>query len=120
MTRLPPASALLAMIAGYLVWSLCFVALYAVLSVGCALHLQLRPGILGIDPLTLLLAAAWLLHLAALAWLVLAAWRKHPRRPHANGTGPAFLPWVTLVLHLTALAATVWIGLPVLLLPPCA
>lgn len=107
--------ALLTLIAGYLVWSSCFVLLYALLSVGCELQLQLRPGPLGTNALSLLLAAAWLLHLGALAWLIRAA-----LRPRPDGAAPVFLRHLTLLLHVTALAATLWVGFPLLVLPPCS
>jgi len=107
--------ALVSLIAGYLVWSSCFVALYGLLSVGCTLQLQLRAGPFGTNGLTLLLAAVWLLHLAVLAWLIRSALRRR-----TGGEAPAFLRRITLLLHLSALAATLWIGLPLLLLPPCS
>ena len=121
MTRLPyrgPAG-LPTMIAGYLVWSSCFVLLYALLSVGCELRLQLQPVAGGVNALSLVLGLVWALHLLALAWLIQDAWRAGrdaAREAHAG----RFLRRVTVMLHLTALAATLWVGFPLLVLPPCS
>lgn len=114
--RFSRPTALVTMIAGYLVWSSCFVVLYSLLSIGCELQWQ-RFGLLGISSITLMLIFAWLLHLLALGWLIRAAWQAE----RAGLPPPSrFVRRVTLILHLTAFAATIWIGLPILALPPCA
>lgn len=108
--------AMVGLIAGYLVWSLCFVVLYSLLSVGCEAgwhHYRL----LGINLLSWLLVLAWLLHVAAAAWLVWRVKSSDPEQLERNGR---FMRRVTLLLHVTALAGTIWIGIPVLGLPPCA
>jgi len=106
--------ALVTLIAGYLVWSSCFVALYGLLSLGCRLPAGLRVGPLGVDLVAAGLVAVWLLHLAALAVLIRAT-----RRRSAESDEGLFMRRLALILHLSAVAATLWIGFPLLLLPPC-
>jgi len=108
--------AMVGLIAGYLVWSLCFVVLYSLLSVGCELawhHVQL----LGINLLSWLLLLVWLLHVAAVGALV---WRVNRSDPAELDRPGRFMRHVTLLLHATAFVGTIWIGFPVLGLPPCA
>ncbi|MDF2096939.1 hypothetical protein [Aquibaculum arenosum] len=107
--------ALLGLIAGYLIWASCFVSLYTLQSVGCALALDLPAGPFGLNATTLVLVIIWLLHLAGLALLIHRTHRSHPENEHAS-----FMRRVSLILHFSALAATLWVGFPVLFLPPCA
>ncbi|WP_366555072.1 hypothetical protein [Aquibaculum sediminis] len=107
--------ALLGLIAGYLIWASCFVSLYTVLSLGCALAPNLPAGPFGLNVITLVLALVWLLHLAGFALLIQRTHSGHPEDEHAG-----FMRRVSLILHFSALAATLWVGLPVLFLPPCA
>lgn len=104
----PRAAASLAQLTGgFLLWSSCFVVLYALLSLGCEAGWTtgLRPS----------LVAAWGMHLAALALLLAWQWKTR-KRPGA----PPGLRAVALAATLAALLGTVWIGWPTLALPPCA
>ena len=105
-----PRRWLLGATAGLLLWSLCFVVLYGGLSLGCAAGWQSREW-LGTNALTLALGMAWLVHLALLA-LLLAWFVRQPLAP----------PVRALAITLTGIAivATLWIGWPLLALPPCA
>jgi len=107
--------ALLALIAGYLVWSLCFVLLYSLLSIGCEVGWH-RPSLLGLNLLSWLLLLTWILHMGAGAWLI---WQARNSDPPPSHTTAHFIRRVTLLLHTTALGGTIWIGLPILALPPC-
>src|SRR5690625_1037229 len=107
--------ALVSMIAGYLVWSLCFVVLYSLLSVGCEAGWH-QTRLLGINLRSWLLVSSWLLHLAVGAWLLREVWKSDPEATDRSGR---FIRRVTLLLDVTAFGATIWIGLPVLGLPPC-
>lgn len=107
--------ALVTLIAGFLVWSSCFVALYGLLSLGCRLPAGLRAGPFGLDLVTPALVAVWLLHLAAVVMLIRGTRRRRPDGEHG-----AFVRRLSLFLHLSAFAATLWIGFPLLLLPPCS
>lgn len=113
-TPLRAAACLAHLGGGLLLWSSCFVALYALLSLGCEAGWGdlLRPALL----------ATWALHLVVLAALLAWQWRGRPA--HAAGEGsprvPSALRGVGLAVTAAALLATVWIGWPVLALPPCA
>jgi len=104
---------------GWVVWSSAFVLLYGLLSLGCMYGWD---GI-GVGPTSVLdgvLAVTWLAHLAALAALSAWAWRTEPRGDD-GGTGThRMLAFATRAGYLSALAATAWLGFPILLLEPCA
>jgi hypothetical protein len=92
---------------GLLLWSSCFVVLYALLSLGC--EAGWTHGLLPA------LWVAWAAHLAALGLLLAWQWKSR--------TSFAPLPElraVALAATLVALVATAWIGWPTLALPPCA
>ena len=111
---------LLLAIAGLVVWSSAFVALYAIVSLGCVYGWH-RPELAGVRLLTALLALVWLAHLATLVWLQwygLSRWRLLRR---AGETGPAlYLAALTGLIAAVSLVGTVYLGTPILLLPPCA
>jgi len=101
-----PLSGPLALIAGFSLWALAFVLLYAGHGYSCAA---------GFDGVRWLLASLWLILLAAGAALILAFFRKRARGP--NDT--AFLRRLGLILAVAALGAMLWTGMPVVLLEPC-
>lgn len=111
-------AALLALIAGFTAWAVCFVLLYSVLSLGCAAELQARTSI-GVNALSVLLVAVWVAHLAVLVWLLQAARRSGPATDIEGRTPHSFLVTMAVILNALALASTIWFGLPVLFLPPC-
>jgi hypothetical protein len=111
---------LLLAVGGLIVWSSAFVFLYAVLSLGCVYGWH-RPELAGISLLTGLLALVWLAHIAALVWLQwygLSRWRQI----RAEGKdGPAlYLAALTALVAAVSLVGTVYLGTPVVILPPCA
>ncbi|WP_332675150.1 hypothetical protein [Aromatoleum sp.] len=102
---------------GLVVWSVWFVALYAGLAVACERAPQ-APGAGGPIALNVgfglfTLATAGLLALSATACL--RALRREPERPPRE----RFVARVGAAVHLIALAATLFIGVPLLGLPPC-
>lgn len=99
------------LVAGFLVWSAAFTALYSLHAVGCAAGWQ-EAGIYA-SPLRLALVAVWLVHLAALVWLTL--WL----RPATAGTKAPPLARAAWALSALALAATLATGAPVLALELC-
>ncbi len=107
------AACLVQLCGGFVLWSSCFVVLYALLSLGC------EAG--GGAWLRVVLGVAWLLHLAALGALLAWQWARRPGagRPPLPGLPPS-LHRVALAASAAALLGTVWIGWPVLALPPCA
>lgn len=92
---------LLLSLSGLIVWANCFVVLYGALSLGCVLRLDQRV-------ITLALLLLWALHLGLLGWLL---WRFH-------GQG-SFLFRLTGLVAAIGLVSTLWIGWPMLMLPPC-
>lgn len=111
---------LLLAVGGLIVWSSAFVFLYSVLSLGCVYGWH-RPELAGVGLLTILLALVWLAHIAALVWLQwygLSRWR----RIRAEGeNGPAlYLAALTALVAAVSLVGTVYLGTPVVILPPCA
>jgi hypothetical protein len=104
-------SALAGLVAGFLVWSSAFVALYGLHAVGCNLGWQ-APETYA-SPLRLALVAVWLLHAAALVWLVLHF------RPAAAASSAPFLERAAFTLSALALAVTLITGAPILALDLC-
>lgn len=95
---------------GLLVWASSFVVLYGGHALGCEAGWQARL-LAGTSGLTVALAAAWAVHLLALAallWWVM-------RWPATGLLAP-----LSRTLTMVAIVATVWTGWPVLALPPCA
>ena len=105
-----PRRWLLAATAALLLWSLCFVVLYGGLSLGCEAGWQSRE-VLGTNALTLALVLAWAIHLSALVAL-LAWFVRQPLAPQVRA--------LAVTLTGIAIVATLWIGWPLLALPPCA
>jgi hypothetical protein len=93
---------------GFLVWSSCFVTLYALSAVGCEWGWAgVHVGLLTLHRAVLL--AVWVLHLAVFPPLVLAV------------LGAPDDPWrrPALASTLAAFAATVWSGAPAAVLTSC-
>jgi hypothetical protein len=111
------ARRLLLAITGLIVWASAFVALYVVLSVGCAADLH-RFQTLGSNALTVLLGAVFGVHLAALGalqWWALASWRVRRDATRSNG----YLAVLTCTITAVGIVSLLFIGLPMLLVPPC-
>jgi hypothetical protein len=103
---------------GWIVWSSAFVSLYALLSLGCAFGwAESRWG--PASALTALLTGLWVAHLAALLWLGVRAWRSEPADAEATGSR-RLLAFAARAGYVAALAGTVWLGFPILMLDPCA
>jgi len=131
------------MISGWLVWSVCFVLLYAVLYLGCVF---MQPPPDRLSALNAILTAIWILHLGVIAYLAVRSWQHWQAAPAwvqgsrgtsdgagngighgrgdagngaGNGAGLGFLASVTLLSNTAAVVGTVWLGIPTLLVPPC-
>ena len=113
MSNAPPSASprrqLWDVVTALLLWSLCFSLLYAGLSLGCESGWHTVP-LFGSNALTLTLAATWMLHLLLIGGWMAHLWRgrEHPARHIALSC--AAIAWF----------ATLWIGWPVIALPPCA
>ncbi|MET4699220.1 hypothetical protein ABIE65_002250 [Constrictibacter sp. MBR-5] len=107
---------------GLLVWSVAFVVLYGGLSLGCAAGAG-QVTLWEADRLAIVLAAVWIAHLLLVVLPGVVGRRKwvgsggEAPADHARATG--FLWRLMRMLLLVGAVATLWIGLPVLVLPPC-
>jgi hypothetical protein len=111
------ARRLLLAITGLIVWASAFVALYVVLSIGCAAGLHQSQSFGG-NALTALLAAVFGIHLAALGglqWWAIGNWRGRRDATRSNG----YLAVLTCTITAVGIVALLFIGLPMLLVPPC-
>ena len=111
------APRLLLAVSGLILWTTGLVALYVVLSLGCEAGFH-RQAFVGINALTALLLAVLLVHLGALAvlqWSALMRWRRG-----AEESSRAFLASVTCMVTAVALVGMLVVGLPVVMVPPCA
>lgn len=112
-TRPPSGAALFLLIVGFSIWASAFVWLYAALSIGCAFGWQ--HATLGqIGALRLALALVWAAHLSATALFL--AWIIRRARPRAAGSEAmaGFIAPAAWGSTLSAAAATLWIGAPLL------
>lgn len=112
---------LLALAAGFLLWHLALVLLYALFSIGCeAGWHRVQAGPLDLQRLVLL--AVWLVHLAAIALFLRLAWRRRRRDRQAGGDGcdgdaiegDRFLGRLAVGLTAWALLSAIGLGLPLL------
>lgn len=99
---------------GLTIWSLWFVAIYASLSVAC----ELAPPAPERGALTAVNAGLALLTLMAVTLLGWLAWRGLCAGRQAIGR-ERFIALVGGGLHLYSAAGVVFVGLPIVALPPC-
>jgi hypothetical protein len=112
-TPAPSGAALLLLIAGFSIWASAFACLYVALTFGCAFGWE--HATLGrVDALRLALALIWSAHVVAT--LVLLAWIGRRVGPGSAGSKAmaAFVLPVAWGATLSAVAATLWIGAPLL------
>ena len=110
---------LLAATAGYIVWSIAFVFLYAFQGYACASGLD-AASLFGLNLATAILLLIWIVHLAAGGALFAFA-----RRARSNATTSAdaetlrFLASLSCLLAVAGVVSTFYIGAPVIFLDPC-
>lgn len=98
---------------GLIIWSVWFVLIYSVLSLGCEFALPEN----SLSPFNWLNALMLVLTLLTTALLAFFAWRcwRAPTPPGNNH----FIARVAAGIYLASAISTLAIGLPVLVLPPC-
>ena len=101
------------LVVGLVIWSLWFVLVYGGLSVGC----EFAPPATSAGSFTWINALLLALTLATLALLLSAAWRCW--RAPAQAGNSHFVARLAAALYLVAAIATLAVGLPILVLPPC-
>lgn len=103
------------LVLGFVLWSIWFVAMYAGLSVACAL----QPPAPTSGPGTAINLGLLLLTLATAALLFWLAWKCWHATGKVDRHLQRFLSQIAAGLYLTAALAALVGGLPVALLPPC-
>jgi hypothetical protein len=108
----------LAPAAGFIAWSVAFVALYGLVSVGCLLGWQdVRWG--PVSLLSALLAGLWIGAIAAAAFFVIASWRRMQAAGEEAVEASPFFRKLETAANGAALVSTIWIGLPILMASQC-
>lgn len=98
---------------GFTVWSVWFVAVYGGLSLACAISAP-APEHGALTWINLVLAVLTLATLLTLLWCAWVCWRLQPQ-----AGAPRFVAPVAAGLHLAAAVATLFVGLPLVRMPPC-
>lgn len=110
----------LQLVLGFTVWSAWFVTAYGGLSLGCSAAPP--PPQAGAHTWINGLLAVWTLATAAgLSWCAWACWRARAPQtaPQPQVTGRFIAP-TAAALHAAAALATLFVGLPLVAMPPCA
>lgn len=108
-----------------IIWAAWFVLVYALTGVGCEEGWNTR-RFAGINQLSLSMLVSAVVAVALMAWCAWRGWRGWRNDGLDTGRGREaaqrrrFLGLVMLVLALLAIAGTLMIALPILLLDPCA
>lgn len=108
-----------------IIWAIYFVLIYSLQGIACAGGLE--GSVAGIGTLTLNIVAATVIALAGQAILgfwMYRAWQSLQRNAELKSSEPlmrasflALVGWLNAILFFVA---TVWIGIPALMLDPCA
>lgn len=115
---------LIGMVASFIIWSLYFAAVYSFQAVACIRGLD-DIRVVGVDVVTLVLAGLTALTLAVIAYL---GWRSLrlarlsllAQAETSDDTRADFMALTSALLAALAFIATLWVALPLLLLPLCA
>ena len=102
--------------AGLIVWASAFVFLYALQAIGCAVGWN-HGSLGGFNQLTVILMFAWIAHIVPL--LVLVPQQFRSAKAGGGGGQESFLLWLAFLMTLVGLVATLWVGFPLMILPPC-
>jgi hypothetical protein len=104
-------------LAGLLIWSLHFGAIYVFQALACARGFASRE-VAGVGIVTAFIAAATLLALLATAAVIATGWRT-PGPGVELTEHDEFLRRLTILVAGLSAVAIVWQALPVLMMPPC-
>lgn len=114
-----PARRTLWLVAGFTLWSAAFVALYGVLSVGCALGWHEIQGLMGMTLQRVVLLALFALSLAGAGLVVVLTCARWIARRGEAETTASFLAQTGYLASLAALGATLLTFLPVAFVTAC-
>lgn len=110
---------LLAATAGYIVWSIAFVVLYAFQGYACASGLD-ATRLFGTNLATAILLFIWIVHLAAGGALFAYARRSRGAATSSpDADTERFLANLSCLLAAAGVVSTIYIGAPVIILDPC-
>jgi hypothetical protein len=101
---------LLAALVPPILWMAFFLIVYVVEALGCRTALD-GEVIVAVNGAVTVATVAAIAAVGGLAWV-----RSHRLRPETPG---AWLAHLSLLLSGTTLVATLWVGLPLLVVPPC-
>lgn len=115
---------LVGVITAMIIWAAWFVLVYALTGVGCDAGWHTR-SFAGMNHLSLWMLASTVVAVALMAWCAWrgwVGWRENTPSDDGREAGQRqrFLGMVMLILALLAIAGTLMIALPILLLDPCA
>ena len=116
MTLLKSGAGLAVAVAGLMIWGSAFVALYGILSIGCAFGWETR----NLGPVDLLrgsLIAIWIVHLAMLGALFMWCRTRAHKAPSEENEG--FMTEVSFALAIVSLVITLINYAPILGLSAC-
>jgi hypothetical protein len=116
MTGTRDFATLVILVMGYALWSIAFVALYAGHGLSCEADAIDRAA-LGVSLPTWIIGSIWLFLIIGTS--VFAAWVERTYQVPTDEPPRSFIHAVTLAIAASASLATLWIGLPVLLVSPC-
>lgn len=102
---------------GLIIWSLWFVGMYGGLSVFCSVAAP-DPRSGALTGVNLWLLAATVVTLVLLLWLARRFWQLSKRRDGLNER-QVFVTQLSAGIHFVAAIATLYVGVPLLFLPPC-
>ena len=108
----------LQLVAGLVVWSLWFITIYGGLTVAC----QIAPPAAeagALNRINLMLGLLTLATLVFLLWNARRCWQASGRGDSEEARWQRFLATLGAGLHLVSAIATLFVGIPILLMPPC-
>ncbi|ASQ45181.1 hypothetical protein [Legionella clemsonensis] len=104
------------MFLGLAIWSVWFILMYSLLSIGC----EVAPiSLLRLNGINLILFCCTWITLIILIYLAYHGWKKCKTYAAKNSAVTAFILWVSFGGYVTAVIATFSIGMMVLFFPPC-
>lgn len=114
-------------VSSLIVWAAHFVAVYALVGIGCEQAWE-RSALAGSNALTVALVAVTVPALAAIAWIgrgglqAMRSWQKQARHGEMDSETMRrrrFMSLLTLTVAVVAFVATVMTAVPIVMLPPC-
>jgi hypothetical protein len=121
----PSYRRLVGVISGMIIWAIWFVVVYSLTGIGCdaGWHRRSAPGGNLLSLVMLLSTALALALIAWTAWRGYLGWRRSSSAAvvgRDNTQRQGFMGLVMMVLSILAAVGTLLVGIPILMLEPCA